>query len=486
MGPTGASEHVTALPELLRSWLPGRRWFAEKGRPLRSVRVEERIALPVTGTHLLGLEVLVLSVAFDDDGPARHYQLHLARGRSAPEGAPVIGTVDTGSGSSGSSGGSDGSDGSDGSGDSDSSDGSGGETLYDGLYDPDVTGWILRAIADGTAVEGLAFVPEPGAELPLGETGRVVDAEQSNTSIRWGEHSILKIYRRLSPGRNPDLELHRALRAAGSTSVAALQGAIEGTLDGEPATYGMLQEFAAGSEDGWERATAAVREGADFTGEARALGEALAEIHTALRDELGSSEADPVTMAAYWNSRLDAVAGQVPVLEPYVPAIRAAYDEVAALGAPVVVQRMHGDLHLGQTLRRRSDGHWLVIDFEGEPAATPAERRAPDSTVRDVVGMLFSFDYAAFHHLLTRSDTPGGDLGSDTPEARAAQAWAAANRDAFCAGYAGRGGADPRAAAALLRAYELDKAVYQVLYETRSRPAWLPIPLTAIARDTGE
>jgi maltokinase len=450
VGPTGASEHVTALPGLLGDWLPGRRWFAEKGRPLTGVRITSRATLPAPeGLH--GLEVVVVAVSFAD-GPDRHYQLHLARASAAPAGVAGIGTV-------------------------------GGEVLYDGLHDPAVTGWILGAIAGGVTAGGLDFVPEPGAELPLDGTGRVVDAEQSNTSVRWGDRSILKVYRRLSPGLNPDLELHRALRAAGSGSVAALQGGIEGTLDGEPATYGLLQEFAAGSEDGWERATEAVRDGTDFTGEARALGEALAGIHLALRDELGTSEADPATMASYWTSRLDAVAAQVPVLAPHVPAIRAVYDEVAALGAPVVVQRVHGDLHLGQTLRR-PDGSWLVIDFEGEPSATPQERRAPDAAVRDVVGMLFSFEYAAFHHLLTRSDTPGGGLGSDTAEARAAHAWSARNRDAFCAGYAARTGADPRAQDALLRAYELDKAVYQVLYETRSRPTWLPIPLTAVARST--
>ncbi|OLM20363.1 MULTISPECIES: hypothetical protein [unclassified Pseudonocardia] len=450
MGPTGASEHVEALPRLLRDWLPGRRWFAEKGRPLEGVRIASRTALPAPeGLH--GLEVVVLAVSFAD-GPDRHYQLHLARAGAAPVGADEIGTV-------------------------------GGEVLYDGLYDPAVTGWILRAIAGGTSTGGLAFVPEPDAVLPLTETGRVVDAEQSNTSVRWGDRSILKVYRRLSPGLNPDLELHRALRAAGSGSVAALQGGIEGALDGEPATYGLLQEFASGSEDGWERATDAVRDGTDFTGEARALGEALADIHLALRAELGTSEADPAGMAAHWTSRLDAVATQVPVLAPHVPAIRAVYDEVAALDSPVVVQRVHGDLHLGQTLRRPG-GSWLVIDFEGEPSATAQERRAPDAAVRDVVGMLFSFEYAAFHHLLTRSDTPGGGLGSDTPEARAAHGWSARNRDAFCAGYAARTGTDPREQDALLRAYELDKAVYQVLYETRSRPTWLPIPLTAVARST--
>ncbi|MFP5073038.1 maltokinase N-terminal cap-like domain-containing protein [Pseudonocardia nantongensis] len=464
MGPTGAPDHLTALPALLRDWLPARRWFAEKGRPLQAVRVAERAELPAPGP-LRGLEVLVLAADFAD-GPSRYYQLHLARRAGSDDASPaaVIGTVH-------------------------------GEVLYDGLHDPAVTGWLLAAIRDGRRAGGLDFVPEPGATLPVTETGRVVDAEQSNTSVRWGERSILKIYRRLSAGVNPDLELHRALRAAGSTSVAALQGAVEGTLGGEPATYGLLQEFAAGSQDGWERATAAVRGGHPFTADARALGEALADVHVALRDELGTTEADPAAMAGYWTSRLEHVAGQVPVLAPHVPAIRAVYDEVAALGRPVTVQRVHGDLHLGQTLRTPESG-WLLIDFEGEPAATARERRAPDAAVRDVVGMLFSFEYAAFHHLLQQQgelggagsvagrDTPGGDLGSDTDAGRSAHAWSASNRDAFCAGYAARAGADPREQAALLRAYEIDKAVYQVLYETRSRPTWLPIPLTAIARTT--
>lgn len=450
MGPTGDPAHLTALPELLRGWLPARRWFAEKGRPLTGVRITARTPLPAPD-GLLGLEVLVLTVSFGD-GPDRYYQLHLARGRSAPVGAPVLGTVD-------------------------------GEVLYDGLHDPAVTGLLLDSIARSATVDGLSFVPEPGARLPVGETGRVVDAEQSNTSVRWGERSILKTYRRLSPGPNPDLELHRALRAAGSDAVAALQGAVEGVLDGEETTFGLLQEFAAGTQDGWDRATAAVAGGDDFTADAHTLGGALADIHLALREQLGTTSADPARMAAHWTARLEAVARQVPVLAPHVPAVRAAYDEVAALGAPVSVQRVHGDLHLGQTLRR-PDGRWLVIDFEGEPAATPQERRAPDAAVRDVVGMLFSFDYAAFHHLLTRSDTPGAGLGSDTAAARAAHDWSARNRDAFCTGYADRTGSDPRAQVALLRAFELDKAVYQVLYETRSRPTWLPIPLTAIARST--
>lgn len=125
-------------------------------------------------------------------------------------------------------------------------------------------------------------------------------------------------------------------------------------------------------------------------------------------------------------------------------------------------QRIHGDLHLGQVLRAGRD--WFVIDFEGEPSRPLAERRSAHSPVRDIAGMLRSFDYAARQRRPWR------------PE------WARRCREAYCAGYAARAGWDPRKKHALLRAYETDRAVYEVLYEARNRPDWLPVPMAAIER----
>ena len=450
---------MTSLEDMLVEWLPRQRWFAAKGRPVRAVEVAARTPLMTEGEPLV--DHLLLAVHFVDGRPVQHYQLHLGRREHLrPELEHVaIGHVD-------------------------------GSVSYDGLWDTDFTAWLLDAVREGRQVGDLRFVPEPGADIAHDVPGRVLGVEQSNTSVSWGERSILKTFRRVTAGTNPDLELHRALRSVGSSEVAALQGAVEGVLDGAPATLGMLQDFAANSADGWAMALASVRDllaegdlradevGGDFAGEASRLGETVGVVHDELRRALGTSERDARDLAAIWHQRLAVTTAEVPTLAPHVDAIRATYDAVAGLGAPLPAQRVHGDLHLGQTLR--TPYGWLVLDFEGEPAAPLEERARPDSALRDVAGMLRSFDYAAFHQIHQSGPEHEGQL-----EWRANE-WAERNRSAFCDGYALRAGGDPREHRALLRAFELDKAVYELLYETRSRPAWAPIPLASIARLTAE
>ncbi|MGE3288839.1 MAG: aminoglycoside phosphotransferase [Pseudonocardia sp.] len=456
---------AAGLATHLPAFLTRQRWFPAKGRPVRSVAVGTQIPLLDDGEPLVDL--VLVDVAFDDGSPAQTYQLLVGRrGEIADElEHVVIGRFDD-------------------------------QVAYDALWDPVVTAWLIGAVRAGLEVGGVRFVPEPDAELAEGVPGRVVGAEQSNTSVVYGDRSILKLFRRVAPGLNPDLELHRALRAVGSTQVASVQGAIEGTIggpDGEPATFAMVQDFAANSAEGWAMALASVRDllaegdlnadevGGDFAAEAYRLGETVAVVHSELAGALGTVERDPAEIADVMLVRLDLAAAEVPALAEHAGAVRAAYDAVAGLDAPIPAQRVHGDLHLGQTLR--TPYGWLVIDFEGEPSAPLAERVRPDSVLRDVAGMLRSFDYAAFHQLLAWQPGPS------EPDAQLswhAHQWAARNREAFCDGYAAGSGDDPRAHAVVLRAFELDKAVYEAVYETRSRPSWAPIPLASIARITAE
>jgi maltokinase len=143
-------------------------------------------------------------------------------------------------------------------------------------------------------------------------------------------------------------------------------------------------------------------------------------------------------------------------------------------GSSPAFQRIHGDLHLGQVLR--TDAGWVLFDFEGEPARPVSDRTGLYSPLRDVAGMLRSFDYAAQSMLLEREGEAG--LGYR------AQEWAERNREAFCRGYASVIGTHPNAYGAVLRGLELDKAVYEVLYEIRHRPYWIDIPLGSVERLT--
>ena len=182
--------------------------------------------------------------------------------------------------------------------------------------------------------------------------------------------------------------------------------------------------------------------------------------------------AGDVPNAAAMHRRLDAAAEEVPQLEGVSGELHAIYDAFAAAGSQVRLQRIHGDLHLGQTLRTSS--RWLVIDFEGEPMATLADRRRPESALRDIAGMLRSFEYAGHHRII--------EVGFAPQLAYRADEWTVRNREAFLAGYAEAAGHDPREHPVPLRAFEADKAVYEAVYEARNRPAWLPIPLASLAR----
>jgi predicted trehalose synthase len=311
----------------------------------------------------------------------------------------------------------------------------------------------------------------------------VITGEQSNTSLIYrcsGVPIICKVYRQLHAGLNPDIELPMALAEAGSIHVPRAIGWVEGAWP-DPATaqgtvtgsLASAQEFLPNVEDAWRVALHAAARGEDFRGPARALGAATAEVHVSLAELFPTRTtlaSDREATAASWRRRLTIAIAEVPDIAERRSAIEAVYERAAA-GTWPDHQRIHGDYHLGQVLHVPGRG-WVLLDFEGEPLRPMVERTRADLALRDVAGMLRSFDYVA------------GSIRLDDPERSpiGAREWAAAAREAFLEGYALASGADLAAESPLLAALELDKAVYEAIYEARNRPTWVTIPLRAITR----
>ncbi|MCJ1685589.1 phosphotransferase [Rathayibacter sp. VKM Ac-2927] len=369
--------------------------------------------------------------------------------------------------------------------------------VYDGPRDPLFARALFELIADGGSSDAEGALGgaraeghrQPGAVIGAFASSRILSGEQSNTSIivqttaedgSAGTPVIVKVFRALHHGENPDVTVQSALNAAGSTLVPPVIGNATGEWDdrGEPTgrAFGHLafaQEFLPGVEDAWRVALEAVAGDTDFTGPARELGLATAQVHSTLAEVMPTEDATPEVvqrMIATMRRRLRIASSEVPVIAEDADAIDAVFQ--AAEQAPWPrLQRIHGDYHLGQVLAVPGRG-WVLLDFEGEPLRPMHERLLPDIALRDVAGMLRSFDYAAGAH---EQASPG--------DSRAA--WALASRRAFLEGYTEEAGDAVTAHRAVLDAFELDKAIYEAIYEARNRPEWLSIPVTAVQRLVG-
>jgi len=314
----------------------------------------------------------------------------------------------------------------------------------------------------------------------------VLVGEQSNTSIILdlvdaqdvaSKPLICKLFRVLQSGENPDVMVQSTLTAAGSARVPDMVGYVVARWADDAAADGaatghlaFAQEFLPGVEDAWRVSLAAVASGADFAEQARSLGLATAQVHETLAQTMGTREAtgdDVLALTRRMRARQVEAVSEVPALAAFDPLVSASVEAVSRASWPRL-QRIHGDYHLGQVLEAPDRG-WVLVDFEGEPLRPLAERTQPDLALRDVAGMLRSFDYVA------------GSWEQEHP-GRSATSWANRARTAFLEGYAAGAGRDPRDDGVLLDALELDKALYEVVYEARNRPSWLAIPTTAIAR----
>lgn len=496
--------------QLLAHFLDSCRWFGAKGGALARITVHDVIPLTDNGGDADGADEAPLAAVARlevelRDGRVERYQLPLVvrplQGAGLPTGA-VLARLEAEDGGRG--------------------------VLLDALEDAGVRRLIGRGLEAGARYthDGTSWTlaPEPGVDVAgLADAPATLgNAEQSNSAIIYGDRAILKLYRKLEAGKNPDVEMTRALATRSSfQNVPRLLGTITfEDRDGGVTVAGMLQRLVPGARDGWTLALESAGAFLDAPGDAppnpfaadmEELGRVTRELHEALL-ALGEEPGfEPIAGSAEdvqeWAARVrdmirestgllarardggrlhgpdvaiaDAVLRRRAELLADVDAISEAVGE-----HPGSRVRHHGDYHLGQVLRG-AEGRFMIIDFEGEPARLLSERRAPNSALRDVAGMLRSFSYAA----ATAAIRAGGVGVNPAVEVRTAR-WERAVREAFLRGYMERGGAEflpdpPSAIPHLITLFEMEKVFYELSYEINNRPDWVWIPLRGIGKLLG-
>jgi maltokinase len=443
----------------LNDWIVGQRWFASKTRDVSHIDVVDAVPLRAEPPLL----VLCLVEARFPAGTHETYQVPLGL-RRADDGWSdrVITEAD-------------------------------GWVVYDALSDPAHGRELLHRMRSNSELQSgqdefiFRWAESAGAGLGGTVDVRPVGVEQSNSSIVFGEDLILKAFRRVEPGVNPELELLRFLSAREFPHIAPLAGwyEVEGRLI--DATLGILQEYLADGQDGWELALDELQRDAEGLLERlHELGVVVGQMHTAL----GSDSSNPAfspdepsaealsILTADVDEQIERVFLELPENEAVAPIagrgqdVRERLAALSSVGAGGRVIRTHGDLHLGQTML--TGRGWVILDFEGEPARPLPERRLKRSPLRDVAGMLRSFSYATAGSRLLRGHAPPED-------------WEQRARERFLEGYDGavdRTLLPPgqQATEQLLSVFELEKAVYELRYELNNRPDWVSIPVAGIVR----
>ncbi|MDR2975240.1 MAG: phosphotransferase [Propionibacteriaceae bacterium] len=403
-----------------RDYILTSRWFQGKGLPLGEVMLTDLPWYVSTPSVQVRSELARVDV----DGVQQCY--HLLVGYLPPgEGEPqaVVGQIDL--------------------------PGRGLVDVVDVPQSPRATAALLEGLTSGKT-PGLTWrgaPPDPHAPTA------VFEGEQSNTTIRIGDDLLFKVFRRLDPG--PNLEALTLAKLADCDITPELVGVL--SSPDHRYDLGIFVERVDHEADGWGHCVRAGQAGRAITTEMSALGATLRDLHHRLAQAFGVSSEDTAAIGADMLARLDSAVLLAPELAEVKPQLKAI---LTVDSTPIATQRVHGDFHLGQALRTPTG--WTIIDFEGEPLKTPAERAAPDTVWRDVAGLLRSLDYAReTSQRLTRQPL---------------DQWYQDARRAFLAGYLEGADLPTR----LLTAYEVDKAVYELLYEIRNRPSWASIPRRAI------
>jgi trehalose synthase-fused probable maltokinase len=445
--------------EDLTTFVLAQRWFGSKSREVAHVNVIEST---VAREQEPGLAVALVEIRFH---PGTHETYHVPVGvRSAESGWSEgrIAEVD-------------------------------GQVLYDATADPELVAELAAMMREQRTLEApegatmeFCSVSEVEGELEHPREIRPMGVEQSNTSLVFDDRLVLKLYRRLEPGVNPELELLRFLTEHGFPNIPALEGWAQYLGKPMDATLATLQHFVASEGDGWKLALDSL--GGDpeaFLGRVRRLGEVTGAMHTVLASDSSDGAFCPeepsgealALLVATVDEEIEELFLSLPD-DPALAPIAGRGEEVreqlrlaSHAGGTGRVIRHHGDYHLGQVLW--ADDDWVVIDFEGEPARGLTERRRKRSPLRDVAGMLRSFAYAASASELERDVKPPGDW-----EQRARAEFLAGYLDEVDSSIVPSGQAFER----LLALFELEKAVYELRYELDNRPDWVRIPVAGIAR----
>ncbi|MDX6689179.1 MAG: maltokinase [Solirubrobacteraceae bacterium] len=352
--------------------------------------------------------------------------------------------------------------------------------------DPEGVRVLAGLLGEEKHVECVSF---HGGLTPTGDV-RPMGAEQSNSSIVFGEEQVLKVFRRIEPGDNPELEMLRFLSRRGFANVAALTGWYEYSGELISATLGILQEFVPESRDGWQLA---LEDPLGLLRRVGELGEATARMHNILASDATDPAFAPEEPSAEALSLLTATIDEqieqmfldLPADERVAPIagrgeeIRDRLQMLSHVGVGGRLIRNHGDYHLGQTMLAAGVGggtesRWIILDFEGEPARSLLDRRRKRSPLRDVAGMLRSFAYAASASELLR-----GVPAPDDWEERARAVYLESYLDTVEPFLLPAG---QTAIEKLLAIFELEKAVYELRYELNNRPDWVKIPVAGIGR----